>query len=55
MFAYTFFTEDLESEADLRETTTPSTTNATKHEPKANTQVRRKSILQVQYLLMDQN
>ena len=52
MFAYTFFTEDLESEADLRETTTPSTT---KHEPKANTQVRRKSILQVQYLLMDQN
>ena len=55
MFACIFFTEDLESEADLRETTRPSTTNATKHAPKANTQVRPKYNLQLQYLLMDQN
>ena len=55
MFAFTFFAEDLESEADLKEMTRSSTANATKNEPKTRTQVRGKYNPQFQYLLIDQN
>lgn len=39
IFLYTIPAEDLESEADLQETTTPSSSNAGKKETKAHTQV----------------